>query len=369
MKKETIHIDYPKNVTDEIKQLLQQFKPYSVSMPRIRKLNRVFVTHDGLVLKNGLLVNGCAFNLKGKEDKTFYYFFWRDTLEKYAVCKWGKSLVSKKLRGPQSYLLIHSKWFNYAFWVNSFLPRLIQAEEAGILKTTKLLVPQGWKKIPYVWESLKAFDVEKELIPIDCHLFVDQLIMPETRKWTSSFVPITIQKTRDRLKNEAISRVSNTNFAKKKIYLTRAKRGVRCVENEDGVQQIVQKYGYNAVSFEELSIWEQINLMQNTTHLVSIHGAGLANLQFMQKNSCVLELVNRPYAQREYTFPFWKLANAAQLNYYMQLCDVKNDLDFKLSYGKGEKTEETTFLVNQNIVVDLDLLESNIKLMESKIIN
>lgn len=364
MKKQIIDIDYPKNASEEIKELLQGYRPYSVAMPRIKKLNRVFVTHDGLVLKNGLLVDGCAFNLKGKEDKTFYYYFWRDTIEKYAVCRWGSSLVSKHLKGPQTYLLIHSKWFNYAFWINSFLPRLIQAEEEGLFKTTKLLVPEGWEMIPFVWESLKAFDIEKEIIPVDCHLFVDKLMMPETRKWTSSFVPITIQKTRDRLKNEALSRVLNKQTEKKKIYLTRAKRGVRCVENEEEVLQVVEQYGYTAVSFEELSIWEQINLMQNTTHLVSIHGAGLANLQFMQENSCVLELVNRPYAQSEYTFPFWKLAIAAQLNYYMQLCDVKNSSDFKLSYGKGEKTEETDFLVNQNIVVDLHLLEVNLQLIE-----
>lgn len=365
MKKELISIRSPLNSSPEIDTLINKHRSYSVSKPKIKSLKKVFVTYDGLVLKNGLLVEGCAFNLKGKDDVTLYYFFWRDTIEKYAVCKWGKSLFSTRLSGDQKYLLIHSKWFNYSFWINSFLPRLIQIENEGLLKEVKLIVPEGWKNIAYVWDSLKAFDVQLEMIPADHHLFVEHLIMPETRKWTFSFQPKIIQDTRVRMLAHALKITIPHEFTSKKIYLTRSIRGVRCAENEDEVLALVAKFGYIPVSFENLSIWEQIVLMNQTSHFVSIHGAGLSNLMFMQPNTSVLELINRPYAHAEYTFPFWKLANTLDLKYYMQLCDAINAKDAKLSLGKKKGGEDEKYLVNTNLIVDIELLELNLRLMEN----
>jgi hypothetical protein len=81
-----------------------------------------------LVIKNGLLVSGCAFNLIGNEDKTFYYPFWKRTAMEYAVARWGRNKTTS-IQIDRPCLLIHSKWFNYAFWINAYLPRLIMAEE------------------------------------------------------------------------------------------------------------------------------------------------------------------------------------------------------------------------------------------------
>ena len=354
-------IPLPENITEEYSDLFKKFRRSKVKIPQVKKLKNVFVTHNGLVLKNGLLVDGCAFNLKGKEDNTFYYSFWRTAIEQFLVSKFGKSLPSVHLKGPQPYLLIHSKWFNYSFWVNSFLPRLIQAEEAGWLKRTKLIVPEGWKKVPYVWDSLTAFDIEFEIIPEGYHIFVDDLVMPETRQWTASFYPVQIQNARERLVKEAQKRTVDFNTQTTRVYLTRAKRGVRCVENEDEVITLVKKYGFVPILFEDLTIWEQISLMNQSTHFISIHGAGFSNIMFMKPGSTVLELINFPYAQLEYTFPFWKLANSVQLRYFSQFCDVKSGDDSLLSYGKGKMADELNYLVNKNILVDTVQLELILK--------
>jgi hypothetical protein len=348
-------VPIPEKISSEEKLLFENKSNYRVKSPEIKHLKKVFVSHEGLVLKNGLLVQGCAFNLKGKQDNTFYYPFWRSTIEQYAVCKWGKSLASIHLKGPQQYLLIHSKWFNYAFWINGFLPRLIQAEEAGLLKSCKLIVPEGWQKIHYVWESLKAFDVEMEIVPDGVHLFVDCLIMPETREWTATFYPPLIQKTRDRLVLEAQKKITRKDFPNK-IYLTRAQRGLRCVENEEEVIDYLQTKGYKAITFENLSIWEQITMMNQATHFISLHGAGFANILFMKENSYVLELINRQYAQLEYTFPFWKLANCVGLNYNAQFCDIVNiDKVFQLKFSTVNKDKNyDTFLVNQNVYLQIN---------------
>jgi len=161
----------------------------------------------------------------------------------------------------------------------------------------------------------------------------------------------------------ASQRVSDNDSGFTRIYLTRAKRGVRCVENEEEVVELVKKYDFVPVMFEDFTIWEQISLMNQATHFVSIHGAGFSNVMFMKPEAKVLELINLPYAQQEYTFPFWKLANAAQLNYYSQFCPAKNFGDSLLSYGKNNNGKELNYLVNKNIVVDIVMLEKNLNLM------
>jgi len=355
-------IPLPENITEEYAYFYEKFQVSDIIIPQIKVVTNVFATHEGLVLKNGLLVDGCAFNLKGKEDNTFYYTFWRTVIEQYLVSRYGKSLHSLHLKEPQAYLLIHSKWFNYSFWVNSFLPRLIQAEEAGWFKKSKLIVPEGWKKIPYVWDSLQAFDIEFEIIPEGYHVFVDRLVMPETRKWTASFYPEQIQNTRERLVKEAQKRAFGFNKQITRIYLTRVKRGVRCVENEEEVIALVKRYDFVPMVFEDLTIWEQINIMNQSTHFISIHGAGFSNIMFMKPGSMVLELINLPYAKQEYTFPFWKLANAARLRYFSQFCDVsKGGETTILSYGKGKIEDELNYLVNKNILVDIVQLELILK--------
>jgi hypothetical protein len=76
----------------------------------------------------------------------------------------------------------------------------------------------------------------------------------------------------------------------------------------------------------------------------------------MQKGTSVIELINEPYAQAEYTFPFWKLGTLNELKYYVLFCPVVHDSDnFKL-IGKYVRSNEKDYLVNQNVVVDISSL-------------
>jgi hypothetical protein len=334
----------------------------SVKIPEIRHLSSAFVSHWGLVLHRGILADGSAFNIRGNEDVSFHYAFWRHTIEEYAVCRWGKSLRSMHLHGPQRYLLIHTKWFNYAFWVNSCLSRLIEADKQGLLKTCILIVPEFWQRTPYVWESLKAFDVQKIIIPDGVHLFVDRLVMPETRQYTATFYPPQLQAIGQRLVPAAKVHLAIAAHPTRRIYLSRAKHGTRCVANEEAVMEALSPLGFEKVTFEELSIWQQVALMQETACFISLHGAGLSNLIFMKAGCAVIELINGPYAEAEYTFPFWRMADAMQLHYAAQFCDVEGEKRTRLAYGLGKNENMNEFLVNQNVVVDIELLLGNVRL-------
>jgi hypothetical protein len=86
-------------------------------------------------------------------------------------------------------------------------------------------------------------------------------------------------------------------------------------------------------------------------------------LLIMRAGASVLELINRPYADAEYKFPFWKMANAAGLRYFAQFCEVVNPEAVKLMRAGAEKEDETNFLVNQNVVVDIAQLKLSVQKM------
>jgi capsular polysaccharide biosynthesis protein len=337
---------------------------YSYTPAKNRIVKNCFVTYDGIVLKNLLLVKRCAFNLKGNLDNTFYKIFWREAVEKYLVCRFGKSIPFQKLNSEKNYVLIHSKWFNYSFWNTSSLPRLLQIIEQFPDKNFKLLVPEDWKEIEYVWESLKPFKLNFEIIKKDHNLFIDKLVFPETRKWTFAFEPKYILETKRQMTKFAYENTDPNFETFPKIYLSRGKRGVRCVDNEDEVSVYLIKKGFKILNFEDFTIWQQIVLMDKASHLISIHGAGLSNLMYMNKGGHVLELINREYAKVEYTFPFWTLANVNELNYYMQFCSIHNkEALLNMQSTNLKDVKPNLYLVNQNIIVEIELLQKNVFLM------
>jgi hypothetical protein len=350
----------PVNLVPKDAHFFNKYKRIQSQESNIKQLKNVFVNQQGLVLKNGLLVEGCAFNLNGKLDNRFYYLFWRKTIEQYLVSKFGNSLKSITLNDDRNYLLIHSAWFNYSFWVNSFLIRLITAIKNNGITNLCLIYPEEWDSISYVKESLSYFEISIQIIPKDHHIFVKKLLMPTTRKWTNSFDKFTIRYVYD-----WFSFLIPIQKPTRRIYLTRKKRNVRCVQNELELIEILKVYDFEVISFEDLAFIEQVKTMMNCSHFVSIHGAGFSNMVFMQPNTSVLELINFEYAKKEYTFPFWKLADSLELDYYYQFGYVKNNYKCLNNNNKYEINEDS--LVNQNIYVKTDVFEENIKCLIANI--
>ena len=361
MKKVKIRTTLPENHESFMDRYFLDLRDSEVKTPTIKKLNNVFVSHQGLVLNNGLLERGCAFNLIGKEDNTFYWEYWKLALEQMLVSKFGESLKSIHLQKDTQYLLIHSKWFNYSFWVNSFLVRLHQAEEEIGLENVVLIYPEGWAKISYVVESLKCFDVKVQLVPTDHHMFVKHLIMPETREWTASFSPNQLKKLRAKI-IPYVQKYTTLKNTPENIYLTRNKATKRKVKNESQLQKILDNYQFKTLDFEDYCFWDQVVLMQNAKCFISIHGAGFSNIIFMDPGNSVLELVNRSYADLEYKFPFWKLANARNLRYFVQFGEVDEGVTSRL-IRVVDYNDTDEYLVNENITIDLKLFENNLKMM------
>ena len=365
--KKLITIKYPINLTLEDRNIFEHVKDYKITIPKIKKLKNVFVTNNGFVLKNGILNTKSGLNLKSKHDHTFYWEYWKTAFEQNIVCKFGKSIPSINLN-EQTYLLIHSKWLNYSFWITEYLQRLIRTElELGLSNLT-LLYPEEWDGIPYIKESLQAFNIEKYKIPAGHHLFIKNLIFPEVREITSYFNPDHIQLVRNFLIQEAKKRSKLINTPKK-FYLTRGKNVKRAIENEDEIQEVFKNKGFEILSFEKLSIWDQIIYMNNADIVFTNHGAGFSNVIFMNKNKIALEFLEKDFAHYANPFPHLKLASCVDVHYAYQLClsEKTKNIEYQpLSKTTGQERIEH---VDRIISVNIDKLVENINFCENYLVN
>lgn len=118
----------------------------------------------------------------------------------------------------------------------------------------------------------------------------------------------------------------------KKLFLSR-KGSSRIILNEVDVEAFLVNHDYTKVFLEDLQIPEQISLFQNATHLICLHGAGMANLVFSSQPH-IIELF--PATRRPEMLHFYsQLSTWIEAKHTVLICDSD---------------------ANENIFVDLKIL-------------
>jgi len=322
----------------------------------VREIKNAFVNHFGLVVKNGLLVKGCAPNIGfGSYDHTKYYSHWKKAIEQSVVSKFGSSIPYISLDSNQKYLLIHSPWFSYYFWLTECLPRLLSVEEH--FEDLVLLYPEDWSNKPFVNESLAMFpQLKRKVIPKDVHLRVKNLVMPEVKPWTPMFIPEHIKRVREFLFSALDSKEHVYNSSGDKVYLSRSNAVRRKFDKEDRIEVILRDKGFKAVQMENLSFFDQVSLMRQTKYMTGLTGAGHINIMFMKPGGGFLDLTNIKYLNREqYKFHFYKLCNIVNIPY-------------GVSFFEHENKEGLDHYSNQNLILNEDLLTKDInKLLQNDV--
>lgn len=328
--KSTYHIDYklPLNFQPEWAHLFKPDYKYKTVDLRVKELNNVFVNYYGLVIKNGLLVPGCAPNIgfAPSYDTSAYYTHWRKATEQWLVCKFGKSIPSIRLHDSQKYLVIHSPWFSYYFWITECLPRLLMVKEQ--LHELTLIYPESWKNVSFVNETLDLFPQLKTIeIPADTHLFVKNLVMPEVKPWTPMFIPELVFEVRELLFN-ALEQKNISSLFGERIYISRKKAARKKFTDEALADSILQKYGFDSVCMEDYSFFEQIAIMQKAKFLFTITGAGTINAFFMPPQSHLIDVPHKDYITNpHYKFHFKKLCNILDIQYSVLFLERENKPD------------------------------------------
>lgn len=145
------------------------------------------------------------------------------------------------------------------------------------------------------------------------------------------------------LRNEFIKDISN-KFPTK-FYIDRSDSSsnhnyLRQIINEEEVKTSLLKKGFSIIRLSDLSFKEQVNLFNNASKIVGLHGAGFANLTFCKPNTSVIEL--KPISAG---YMYTNLSKKLNLNY--KDISLKSD-----NYSKNDQ--------QGSINVPLSLLEKKI---------
>jgi len=184
----------------------------------------------------------------------------------------------------------------------------------------------------YFYEENQVYKIKKLILP--SHIAdsgnYDKELMKEIRRLFTNVVGENINN----------GKKHNPN---KKIYISRQKSRYRKINNENQVQELLKKYNYEIHYFEDYSFQKQIELMQQTSSLIGLHGAGLTNMLFMNPNTKILEIRNQ---EDKHNNCYFSLASDLEIDYYYLL-------------SKGDSSETHTV----NVDVDIEKLEQIILAM------
>jgi capsular polysaccharide biosynthesis protein len=172
--------------------------------------------------------------------------------------------------------------FGYFHWITDSITRLIASEK--YLKDHVILLPNYYKENTIYIQSLQMLNFEVNFYDSTKRLKVNELLIPSHTAPTGNYNKELINKVRDRflLNNEIVGN--------KRIFISRQKASRRKIVNEDDLFILLKSFEFEIHFFEDYDFLKQVNLMKTASHFVGLHGAGLTNMLFMNKNSKVLEL-------------------------------------------------------------------------------
>ncbi|WP_191967129.1 MULTISPECIES: DUF563 domain-containing protein [Haloferax] len=132
----------------------------------------------------------------------------------------------------------------------------------------------------------------------------------------------------------------DTTFSKR-VYISRADASRRRVQNEEEVIDLLESRGFEAYEPGRFSLEEQIKLFAGADIIVGPHGLAYVNLMFCDSDTSVVEL----FAQDGCDESYFVLANEYDMDYECMVCE---------SIFTGENSRA----INNDIVVDVDGLET-----------
>jgi hypothetical protein len=334
-----IHVDMPLNTTATDAKLFAPYVDYELNDLDTLFLEEVFVTYSGL----------CIDATGVRKESHHSYVDKQDLFLNDAVVQFKEALNDPdkliELDDDEIYLLIHHPWAsNYWHWMTEVILRVWMVRD----KTHNmiLILPDSMKNTSFVTQSLKGFQFKNIFyIPDGKHLLVRNLCVPEVKHYADSYYPEDLHKIR----SYYLDRMQQKIIGGDKLYISRKKSAKRKVMNEDELESTLRKYGFDCICNEDFDFDEQVSLFSNAQYVVSIHGAGLTNMLFMKEESSVLELHKKRTNDYDWhSFAFWYMSNALGFRYHQQVC---------------EPDDPRSSFFAANFVVDITLLEKNIKFM------
>ena len=334
----------------------------------------VYVNGDAVIFKNLRVFRPSL----ATEKNLFWYKSGR-----FLVRQWLFKVT--KIANDETVALVYDQWGyeNYYHWMIESLPRLLIIQKKypdcliilpeptpEFIKTTVVLM--GFKKLVYLHTKemvlLKAknlvtpnlvFEQAEEYFTVPLNksqrskphhfknlfpwgAFEEELIVSVRRQLLSHFKPVN---------------------SGKRIFVSRSLQSQRKLVNETEIESILLKYRFEIIYFEKMSFSEQVTLMQQTSVLLSLHGANLVNILFLPPSAIVIEMMNEDFLNDLYFI----LASSLTLSYYSVPCtmtdtSLKPPKDVVVLYDAAKPTDEMIDLNNADLKVNTLLLDQTLEI-------
>jgi len=205
---------------------------------------------------------------------------------------------------------------NFCHWIVDWLPRLAFLGERVHREDTYVVVPQLNNQ--YQWDTLRlcgfppprviqlgplqAVRARQLLVPNDLH----DIPHPGHKA-----APWLVDYLRATLGYGAFLAGLNGPQRRGKLYISRDDAVGRRVVNEDALKAVLTRAGYQTIRLSKMSAAQQIAAFATASHIVSPHGAGLANIVFAAAGTTLVELFPATYG----TPAFYVLAAGVGVKY------------------------------------------------------
>jgi len=183
-------------------------------------------------------------------------------------------------------------WTNYFHWLTDFIPKIILYGDRYPSRTL-LMSKRFMNNAPnFVIESLELAEIPFLVLENNVKYKIANIdLIPR-------LAPTGNQRS-ELLKGIAShfrTNLSVKNKERRRIYVSRKevnnfpKYNKRMISNESDFLDILESFNISLITLSGMSLEKQINLFSECDLLISIHGAGLTNMLWMDKGSNIIEI-------------------------------------------------------------------------------
>jgi len=186
---------------------------------------------------------------------------------------------------------------NYFHWCLELLPKIHLLRSGGLFNPTKDIFLINHDGADYQVQTLQLLGMPAQNIIRTypgIKIAADELIVPSHSGRHEAVPRWAIQFLRKNFLQHKSSRSHH-----KKLFLDRGTAKRRTILNQPEVKRYLSDRGYAIVDPATLPFQEQVSLFRGARSIVSCHGAGLANLSFVEPDTKLLEIFS-PYYTPDY---------------------------------------------------------------------
>ena len=274
------------------------------------------------IVKNPILINTSIFDYKKLRLYTKETFYENHTLSK-KVKDTLKNLSrsdSELVRLKNGVWIFDAKSENFGHWMIDSLCRYSLVPKD--FSSFKILIPDRFN-ISWIIEMLDYLELPYIVLEPNKRYKVEKLVLTSRAHPSGNYNETIVNDLRKIFLNKG----GSSNLPKKRVWVYREHLRRRAL-NFDKILPILEKYNFEIVNMEDLTIKEKINLLSQTDIISGTHGSGLINIFFMNKKTKIFEV--RDYEDKLKNSVF-SLASAFDIDYYYMQRDKPKDHNPRLA--------------------------------------